>query len=54
MLFRLYRTSGNGLAISSLTLFELVQLIARNRIQVDVPLELFIQDMAARYVQMIW
>ncbi len=44
------RTSGNGLAISSLTLFELSQLIARNRIQIDISLELFIQDVEARFV----
>ncbi|MBV8708037.1 MAG: type II toxin-antitoxin system VapC family toxin [Acidobacteriaceae bacterium] len=44
------RTSGNGLAISSLTLFEIAQLISRSRIQVDVPLELFIQDVEARFV----
>ncbi len=39
-----------GLAISSLTLFELAQLIARNRIQIDVSLEFFIQDVEARFV----
>lgn len=44
------RTSGDGLAISSLTLFELAQLIARSRIQIDVSLELFIQDVEARFV----
>ena len=44
------RTSGNGLAISCLTLFEIAQLISRSRIQVDVPLELFIQDVEARFV----
>ena len=41
--------SGNSLAISSLTLFEIAQLIARNRIQVDVSLELFIQKVEARF-----
>ena len=44
------RTSGNSLAISSLTLFELAYLIARNRIQIDVSLELFIQDVESRFV----
>lgn len=44
------RAGGHGLAISSLTLFELAQLIARGRIQIDVSLELFIQDVEARFV----
>lgn len=44
------RTGNNGLAISSLTLFELAQLIARSRIQVDMPLELFIQEVEKRFV----
>jgi PIN domain nuclease of toxin-antitoxin system len=44
------RESGDGLAISSLTLFELAQLIARSRIQIDISLELFIQGVEARFV----
>lgn len=44
------RISGDGLAISSLTLFELAQLIARNRIQIDISLELFIQKVEAYFV----
>jgi PIN domain nuclease of toxin-antitoxin system len=44
------RRSSDGLAISSLTLFELAQLIARNHIQINVSLELFIQDIEARFV----
>jgi len=44
------RASSHGLAISSLTLFEIAQLIARSRIQIDVSLELFIQEIEARFV----
>jgi PIN domain nuclease of toxin-antitoxin system len=44
------RTGGKGLAISSLTLFEIAQLIARSRVQVAVPLEVFIQDVEARFI----
>lgn len=39
-----------GLAISSLTLFELAQAIARGRVQITEPLDLFIQKIEARFV----
>ena len=42
--------ANGGLAISSLTLFELAQLVARNRIQINVSLEMFIQDVESRFV----
>ena len=44
------RTSNQGLAVSALTLFELAQAITRGRVQITEPLDLFTQNIEARFV----
>ena len=46
------RSSGGGLAISCITLFELAHQIARKRIEVDASLDLFLHDVESRFVVM--
>ena len=43
------KRSGGGLAISSVTLFELAQQVVRKRIQMDVSLDLFLRDVETRF-----
>ena len=44
------RRSGAGLAIASITLFELANLIARRRILVDVALDQFLGEIESRFI----
>jgi PIN domain nuclease of toxin-antitoxin system len=43
------RAQGSGLVISDVTLYELTGLIVRNRIQLQVSLESFIQEVEAKF-----
>jgi len=44
------RRNGDGLAISDITLLELVTLASKGRIQLDISLESFLQEVEARFV----
>lgn len=44
------RSRNQGLAISTLTLFELAQVITRGRVQITEPLDLFIQEIETHFV----
>jgi PIN domain nuclease of toxin-antitoxin system len=44
------RRSGDGLAISDITLLELATLASKGRIQLDISLESFLQEVEARFV----
>jgi PIN domain nuclease of toxin-antitoxin system len=44
------RQSGDGLAISDITLFELATLASRGRIRLDISLESFLREVEARFV----
>ena len=44
------RRNGDGLAISDITLLELATLVSRGRIQLDISLESFLQEVEARFV----
>ena len=44
------RRSGDGLAISDITLLELGTLASKGRIQLDISLESFLQEVEARFV----
>jgi PIN domain nuclease of toxin-antitoxin system len=46
------RRHGRGLAISSISLLELVHLAYRRRIEVDVSVESFLQEVESRFVVM--
>ena len=44
------RRNGDGLAISDITLLELATLVSKGRIQLDISLESFLQEVEARFV----
>jgi PIN domain nuclease of toxin-antitoxin system len=44
------RKNGRGLSISDITLFELASLVARQRIQLQVSLESFLEEVESRFV----
>ena len=44
------RRSGDGLAVSDVTLLELAALASKGRIQLDISLESFLQEVEARFV----
>jgi PIN domain nuclease of toxin-antitoxin system len=44
------RKTGDGLAISDITLVELATLASKGRIQLDISLETFLQEVEARFV----
>jgi len=44
------RDEGGGLAIAASTLFELAYLVVRKRINVTLPVESFLEDIASRFV----
>jgi PIN domain nuclease of toxin-antitoxin system len=44
------RETGNGLAISDITLLELATLASKGRIRLDISLESFLQEVEARFV----
>ena len=44
------RQHGEGLAIASISLFELAVISARGRIQLDISLESFLQEVEARFI----
>ena len=44
------RKNGDGLAISDITLLELATLASKGRIQLDISLESFLQEVEARFV----
>ncbi len=44
------RRNGDGLAIADITLLELATLVSRGRIQLDISLESFLQEVEARFV----
>jgi PIN domain nuclease of toxin-antitoxin system len=44
------RRTGDGLAISDITLLELATLASKGRIQLDISLESFLQEVEARFV----
>jgi PIN domain nuclease of toxin-antitoxin system len=44
------RRSGDGLAVSDITLLELATLASKGRIQLDISLESFLQEVEARFV----
>jgi PIN domain nuclease of toxin-antitoxin system len=44
------RRSGDGLAVSDITLLELSTLVSKGRIQLDISLESFLQEVEARFV----
>jgi PIN domain nuclease of toxin-antitoxin system len=44
------RRNGDGLAISDITLLELATLASKGRIQLDISLESFLQEVEARFV----
>jgi PIN domain nuclease of toxin-antitoxin system len=44
------RRSGGGLAISDITLLELVTLVSKRRLLLDISLESFLQEVEARFV----
>ena len=44
------RRNGDGLAISDITLLELAILASKGRIQLDISLESFLQEVEARFV----
>jgi PIN domain nuclease of toxin-antitoxin system len=44
------RTNGDGLAISDITLLELATLASKSRIQLDISLESFLQEVEARFI----
>jgi PIN domain nuclease of toxin-antitoxin system len=44
------RRSGDGLAVSDITLLELTTLVSKGRIQLDISLESFLQEVEARFV----
>jgi PIN domain nuclease of toxin-antitoxin system len=44
------RRSGGGLAVSDITLLELATLASKGRIQLDISLESFLQEVEARFV----
>jgi len=44
------RQSGDGLAISDITLLELAVLASKGRIRLDISLESFLQEVEARFV----
>jgi PIN domain nuclease of toxin-antitoxin system len=44
------RKNGDGLAISDITLLELATLASKRRIQLDISLESFLQEVEARFI----
>ena len=44
------RKTGDGLAISDISLFELATLVSKGRIRLDISLESFLQEVEARFV----
>ena len=44
------RKNGEGLAIAAISLFESVAIAARGRIQLDISVESFLQEVEARFV----
>jgi PIN domain nuclease of toxin-antitoxin system len=44
------RRSGDGLAVSDITLLELATLASKGRIRLDISLESFLQEVEARFV----
>jgi len=44
------RRNGDGLAIADITLLELATLVSKGRIQLDISLESFLQEVEARFV----
>jgi len=44
------RKNGDGLAISDITLLELATLASKSRIQLDISLESFLQEVESRFV----
>ena len=44
------RRSGDGLAISDITLLELATLASKGRIRLDISLESFLQEVEARFI----
>ncbi|MGA3213427.1 MAG: type II toxin-antitoxin system VapC family toxin [Terriglobales bacterium] len=44
------RRQGGGLAIAGISLFELAHLVQRKRIEVDVSVEAFLQEVESRFV----
>lgn len=44
------RKSGSALGIAGITLFELAGLVVRQRIEVDVSLDLFLREIESRFV----
>ena len=44
------RRSGDGLAVSDITLLELAAVASKGRIQLDISLESFLQEVGARFV----
>jgi PIN domain nuclease of toxin-antitoxin system len=44
------RRSGDGLAVSNITLLELATLASKGRIQLNISLESFLQEVEARFV----
>jgi PIN domain nuclease of toxin-antitoxin system len=44
------RKNGDGLAISDITLLELATLTSKSRIQLDISLESFLQEVESRFV----
>jgi PIN domain nuclease of toxin-antitoxin system len=44
------RRSGDGLAVSDITLLELATLASKGRIQLDISLESFLREVEARFV----
>ena len=44
------RKSANGLAISDISLLELATLVSKGRIQLDISLESFLQEIESRFV----
>jgi PIN domain nuclease of toxin-antitoxin system len=44
------RKSGDGLAVSDITLLELATLASKGRIQLDISLESFLQEVESRFV----
>ena len=44
------RKNGDGLAISDITLLELATLASKSRIQLDISLESFLQEVEARFI----
>jgi len=44
------RRNGDGLAISDMTLFELATLVRKGRVQLNISLESFLQEVEARFV----